>query len=193
MEFGIKNIKDLAEIISYCVTTISLLGLWATYVFSKKQIHFATMETCIANFREITKFTGMSNDFSSEYVEFVNEEFFYIENDYLPLDVGIEWIDGMIDYLPFYDKNKVFIESTRLTALKDKNATIKILHSYPRVRKAIQLSEKINFEIVHLSVENKDDREKRRKERDKIIYNVLKNLKIEWRKKICLKKKIASR
>lgn len=51
MESGVKNFKDFAEIISYCVTAISLLGLWATYIFSKKQIHFTTMEKCVANFR----------------------------------------------------------------------------------------------------------------------------------------------
>lgn len=193
MDLGINDFKDLAEIISYCVATVSLLGLWATYLFSKKQIHFTTMEKCISNFREITKFNGVSGDFSNEYIEFVNEEFFYLENDYLPLEVGIEWIDGMIDYLPFYNKNKVFIESNRLTTLKDKNKTIQILHDYPRIRKAIQLSKNIDFEIVRISIENEFDRDRRRKERNKIIYNVLKNLKIGWWKKLCLKRKIAKR
>jgi len=193
MESGINNFKDLAEIISYCVTAISLLGLWATYIFSMKQIHFTTMEKCVANFREITKLTGLASDKSFEYIEFVSEELFYFENGYLPLKVSIEWIDGMIDYLPFYDKNKVFIKSNRLDTLKDQDKTIRLLRDYPRIRKAIQMRENIDFETVHISIENENDREKRRQERDKIIYRVIKNLNIIWYKKINLKNKIANR
>jgi hypothetical protein len=193
MESGINNIKDLAEIISYCVTTISLLGLWATYIFSKKQIHFTTMEKCVSNFREIIKPSGLQSDISSQYIEFVSEELFYFENDYLPLMVSIEWIDGMIDYLPFYDKNKLFIKSNRLDSLKNQDQTIRLLRDYPRIRKAIQMREEIDFEIVHVSIENEDDREKRRQERDKIIYDVIINLNIGWWKKIGLRQKIAKR
>lgn len=193
MESGINNFKDLAEIISYCVTAISLLGLWATYIFSKKQIHFTTMEKCVAAFKEITQLSGVSGDKSAQYIEFVSEELFYFENGYLPLTVSIEWIDGMIDYLPFYDKNKAFIKSNRLDALKDQDKTIRILRDYPRIRKAIQMRQEIDFEIVHVSIENEIDREKRRLERDKIIYAVIMNLNISWWKKINLKQIIASR
>ena len=134
MEFGIENWKELAEFVSYLVTIVALLGLWATYRFSKKQLHFPAMEKCINTFREMTSWKGIPNDFSKDYIEFVNEEFFYIENDYIPLEVGIEWIDGMIDYLPFFAHNKKFIESQRLELLKDKSSTKKILHDYPRVK-----------------------------------------------------------
>lgn len=72
----------------------------------------------------MTKWTGVSNDFSHEYIEFVNEEFFYLENDYLPLQVGIEWIDGMIDYLPFFYE-KQFIQSKKLNILKEKDGAKK--------------------------------------------------------------------
>ena len=41
---------------------------------------------------------------------------------------------------------------------------------------------------MHISIENENDREKRRQERDKIIFNVIKNLKISWWIKINLRK-----
>ena len=82
MEFGINNLKDFAEIISYCVTTISLSGLWFAYITSKKQIHFTTMEKCVSNFKKITKLTGVPGDKSADYIEFVSEELFYFENGY---------------------------------------------------------------------------------------------------------------
>jgi hypothetical protein len=193
MELGINNFKDFAETVSYCVTTISLVGLWAAYISSKKQIHFTTMEKCVFNFKKITKGSGVPVDKSAEYIEFVSEELFYFENGYLPLVVSIEWIDGMIDYLPFYDKDKVFIASNRLDPLKTQDQATRLLRDYPRIRKAIQMREAIDFEIVHISIENEIDREKRRQERDKIIYAVIMNLKISWLRKIRLKQKIANR
>ncbi|MCD0472508.1 hypothetical protein [Flavobacterium sp. JAS] len=193
MEFGINNFKDFVETISYGVTTVSLLGLWATYISSKKQIHFTTMEKCVSNFKEIIKCSGSQSDKSAEYIEFVSEELFYFENGYLPLAVSIEWIDGMIDYLPFYDKNKVFIKSNRLDSLKNQDQTIRLLRDYPRIRKAIQMREEIDFEIAHVSIENENDREMRRQERDKIIYAVIMNLNIGWWKKFRLRQKIANR
>lgn len=99
----------------------------------------------------------------------------------------------MIDYLPFYDKNKVFIKSNRLDSLQDQNKTIRILRDYPRIRKAIQMRQEIDFDIAHVSIENENDREKRRQERDKIIYIVIMNLNISWWRKINLKKIIANR
>lgn len=193
MEFGINNFKDFAETFSYCVTTVSLVGIWWAYISSKKQIHFTTMEKCVSNFKKITKRSGVPIDKSAEYIEFVSEELFYFENGYLPLVVSIEWIDGMIDYLPFYDKDKVFIASNRLDPLKTQDQAIRLLRDYPRIRKAIQMREAIDFEIVHISIENEIDREKRRQERDKIIYAVIMNLKISWLRKIRLKQKIANR
>ena|SRR6218665_1042538 len=193
MEFGINNFKDFAETFSYCVTTVSLVGLWWAYISSKKQIHFTTMEKCVSNFKKITKRSGVPIDKSAEYIEFVSEELFYFENGYLPLVVSIEWIDGMIDYLPFYDKDKVFIASNRLDPLKTQDQAIRLLRDYPRIRKAIQMREAIDFEIVHISIENEIDRDKRRQERDKIIYAVIMNLKISWLRKIRLKQKIANR
>lgn len=193
MEFGINNFKDFAEIFSYFVTTVSLVGLWWAYISSKKQIHFTTMEKCVSNFKKITKRSGVPIDKSAEYIEFVSEELFYFENGYLPLAVSIEWIDGMIDYLPFYDKGKVFIASNRLDPLKSQDQATRLLRDYPRIRKAIQMREAIDFEIVHISIENEIDREKRRQERDKIIYAVIMNLKISWLRKIRLKQKIANR
>lgn len=108
------------------------------------------MEKCVSNFKEITKFTHVPCDKSAEYIEFVSEELFYFENGYLPLTVSIEWIDGMIDYLPFYDKNKVFIKSNRLDSLKNQDDTIRLLRDYLRIRKAIQMQQEIDFEIAHV-------------------------------------------
>jgi len=179
IEFGINNLKDLAEFVSYLITIITLIGLWITYRFSKKQLHFPAMAKCMNVFREMTK--EPLSDFSEVYIELVNEEFFYIENDYIPIEVGMEWIDGMIDYLPFFDYNENFIESQKLESLRNKIKTLEILTNYPRVSKAIHLSIDIDFDkIFNNDTKNKNER---RKERDKLIFEIINNLQITWWKK----------
>ncbi|KGO79691.1 hypothetical protein Q763_12635 [Flavobacterium beibuense F44-8] len=97
------------------------------------------MEKCINDFRTFMNQDNKSADvIASEYIDLVNEEFFYFEKEYLPIDVCIEWIDGMIDYLPFYNEG-VFIPSLRLRALNDEQHTNIILNSYPRIMKSIHL------------------------------------------------------
>ena len=64
---------------------------------------------------------------------------------------------------------------------------------YPRVFKAIQLDKKIDFEKIYLGTVEKKNRLIREKERNKLIYLIITNLKIGFRKKILLKRKIARR
>jgi hypothetical protein len=103
MEIDIEHTKDIAELIAYIVTIISLPGLILSITFSKKQIHFSAMEKCIRDFRDFETSITKLDEFvrAKQYIEIVNEEFFYLEEKYLPLVVSIEWIDGMIDYLPY--------------------------------------------------------------------------------------------
>ena len=115
MEFGVKSYKDLLEFISYIFTSLSLIGILVAYIFSKKQIHFTVMQKCISDFREISRQKGsFDKEILSQYFELVNEEFFYTENNYLPIKVAIEWVDGMIDYLPFFDKKRRISKRSKL-------------------------------------------------------------------------------
>jgi hypothetical protein len=84
MDLGINTGKDIAEFISYIVTSLSLVGILLTYIWSKKQIHFSTMEKCINDFRNILQLKDEKNkeDLAWQYIDLVNEEFFYLEKNY---------------------------------------------------------------------------------------------------------------
>lgn len=192
MKIGIESFKEAVEVISYIITIISLLGLWIAYVQSRKQIHFSTMGKCINDYRNFLQLRNNGNlsgdDIAAQYIDLVNEEFFYLENGYLPIDVCIEWIDGIIDYLPFYYNNN-FISSKNLVYFNNSEDTIQLLNDYPRLMKAIQITDTIDFKIVHDNVFAVDDRFKRRVERNKLIYNIINNLKNKrWNKRQLLSK-----
>lgn len=194
MEIGIENFKDLAELVSYVIASISLIGIWISYAHSKKQIHFSAMDKFVKDFRDFQiAGSNIEDERALEYVELVNEELFYMENGYLPIEVCIEWIDGMIDYLPFYDSDNTFISKSNLSVLKDESYANNLLYMYPRVFKAIKLDKKIDFEKIYLGTIKKENRRVRKKERNKLIHLIITNLKVGFWKKILLRRKIASR
>jgi len=195
MEIGICTVKDIAEFLSYIITSFSLIGLWITYALSKKQIHFSTMEKCTNDFRNIisSKDTKSEEDLSRAYIDLVNEEFFYLEKNYLPLEVCIEWVDGMIDYLPFYDKDQNLVPSANVQLMGDEQFVMYLMVNYPRIYKAIKLKNKIDFDKVRLSIISEENRKIRFKERNKLIFAIISSLKISSWKKMHLKRMIASR
>ena len=193
MGSGLESIKDYVEFLSYIVTSLTLIGLWTTFALSRKQIHFSAMEKCINDFREIDKSSNSTdqNSLAKQYIELVNEEFFYLKNNYLPIEVSVEWVDGMIDYLPFIQKTGEFHKSKELNAFSDKQATNNLLRNYPRVRKVIQLEEHIDFEKLLEMDDEKSDQV--RKERDKLIFSMISNLNIGFWTKRRLKSAIGNR
>ncbi|WP_300567288.1 hypothetical protein [Flavobacterium sp.] len=191
MDSGLDTGKDIAEFISYFITSLSLIGLWITYALSKKQIHFSTMEKCTNDFRNIVllKDEKTQEDLIWQYIDLVNEEFFYLEKKYLPLEVCIEWVDGMIDYLPFYNEDGIYMGSTNLPLLNDESFLKVLMANYPRILRAVQLKKKINFDAIRISPLNEENRKIRFEERNKLIFLIISSLKIDfWSKKILQQK-----
>ncbi len=186
MENCISNFKDFFEFLSY----LAIIGASFTYVWSKKQVHFSTMKHCIKAFRNLDISTKDRKDKDvADYIDLVNEEFFYIENNYLHIEVAIEWIDGMIDYLPFIDNNQKVVDGGTFTIIKSEDASNTksiedLCKKYPRVLKTIKLNEPIDFTKIYAND---------KQERDKLIYLILSKLKLSHWKKIHLKEKINNR
>ncbi|MDP1726945.1 MAG: hypothetical protein Q8M15_09195 [Bacteroidota bacterium] len=173
MDWGLKSYKDIAEFASYLVTSLSLMGLFIVYRFSKKQIHFSTMEKCINDFKELDNLDSKASQKDiMKYIELVNEEFFYLENGYLQAAVAIEWIDGMIDFLPFLDKSGN-IKNQRFELMVSGEVVNTYLINYPRVLNSIKLKTEIDFDKIHSS-----SFAERKNERDKLITQIVSNLKL---------------
>ena len=193
MNIGIENIKDLLEVLSYIVTSGSLIALYVTYKQSNKQIHFSAIEKCVNDFRTLEKFDNNLEKKFAHYIDLVNEELFYIENNYLPKEVAIEWIDGMIDYLPFKTKSGKFIDSFRYNEILNDNNLLQFLKDYPRIAKFINIYDDVNFDLIRLEVDSTSNITKRKQERDKLIFQLLNNLNIKYFDKFKYKREIASR
>jgi len=103
-----------------------------------------------------------------KYVDFVNEEMFYIENDYIPEAVKKEWVDGMIDFLPLYDKygGQLLNENNCIRSMHSYN----LFSSFTRVKTACTVNYFKEDEIYS------GDRNIRNKKRSKLIKEIIKNL-----------------
>lgn len=179
IEMGISNVKDFFELCAYIISSISFIAIWVTYSQSKKQIHFATIEKCIDDYRELYhKYPDKYENpkFLDEYLDLVNEELFYMEKDYLPKEVAEEWIDGMIDYLPFITSDG-FFASQKFHQLDNKGHTEIFLFSYPRIYNFISVKGYFDFEKIFLPLKSKDYVVARKEERNKLVNALQNNLK----------------
>jgi len=119
------------------------------YVFykSQKQLHFATMSRCIDIYRE--KYSSLSCDSEKkqciEFVDFINEELFYLENRFVPDKVAMEWIDGMIDLVPIIINDKIINKHICLQKILEDNT----FEKYRRVKNAFNLKGGINCDYVY--------------------------------------------
>jgi hypothetical protein len=91
----------------------------------------------------------------------------------------------MIDYLPFFNKHEEFVKSRMLSILDYTETTKRIIKNYPGIMKVIQLNCTINFEAIHQSIVEDDNRLIKRAERDKLILHMISKLKVgsytKWR------------
>ncbi|MFP9117228.1 hypothetical protein ACLI08_05530 [Flavobacterium sp. RNTU_13] len=184
MDSGIKTWKELFEIVCGLVTIFSLLGIWYSYTFSKKQIHFSTINKCINDFRDLIRNIDLNTEKAGfQYIDLVNEEFFYLEKGYLPLEISIEWIDGMIDHLPFITVDGTFRGNNKIRYFETELSTNVLMYEYPRVYKTIKLTELIDFEKIYLIPVSDENLKMRRLERNKLILFMISNLDLSKSKK----------
>lgn len=176
--------KPYVELFSSLTNSLAIVILVYSYLISKKQIHFSTIEKCIRDFRSLDNLNiNSSHAEVKSYIELVNEELFYIENGFLPYSVAIEWIDGMIDFLPFVDnKNNILEKHNTFKVLNSNQSIDEYLGNYPRILNFIQFNKSINLE----NLESKNLKIKRL-ERQKLTIEIINNLRICFLKKVILK------
>lgn len=137
------------ELVYYIVAIIAFISIFFTifsYFVMQRQLYASTVSRCIDIYRN--DFFDLSSEVDrklcEKYVDFVNEELFYLENRFLPDVVGEEWIDGMIDLIPVYVNNRIVNQNCALTIISEK----KLLHSYPRIKKAFVVKKDYDFDKI---------------------------------------------
>jgi len=175
----LNQLSTISSFLADIATIIALLGIVYAYFFSRKQIHFSTIEKCINDYRQLYhKYEDQYDNpkFLGQYLDLVNEELFYIEKGYLPKEVSEEWIDGMIDYLPFFNKSELVV-SRKFNEFHISENVKSRLYSYPRILKFITVKEEVDFEKIFLPLSDEDLIEIRSSERKKLIKLLKRNLK----------------
>ena len=177
MSWGIDNIKDLLEVISFIATTIggiAILFAVRDYSTNRKQLNLAALESCVNRFRE--QFIHLNyqspEPLVTEYIDLINEELFYFQHGFLPKVVAQEWIDGMIEALPLYDSvGNVLNQGYCIPIIHQR----KILDQYRfrRVRRAFTIRTNIDLDVMY----GDGDPERRESARLKVVNEIFENLK----------------
>lgn len=144
------------SLLAQFVTAAGVVAAAIQIIINRKQLFLGTIARCIESFRKIE--LELSSHPTAEpiiknYVDLVAEELFYFQNGYIPKVVALEWIDGMIDYLPLLDKNGKVLNighgNEQLAAKKDV-----LLKNYPRIKHAFTISIFYDIELAYSQANN---------------------------------------
>lgn len=176
MPSGINSWMDLIEVVSFLATVIggiAILFAVRDYSTNRKQLNLSALESCITRYRE--QFIHL-NHASQEplvvaYIDLVNEELFYFQNDFLPKVVAQEWIDGMIDMIPLYDSaGNILNQGYCIPVIHQR----KLLDQYRfrRVKRAFTIRHSLDLEIVY----GGGAFPPKEKARQKVVNEIIRNL-----------------
>jgi hypothetical protein len=163
--WGVNNIiKECLELLALIVGIGSVIWAMYTFTYSRNQFHHEVMVSCIERFQLIIP--ALASDVTDEkldglrkYIDLSNEELFYFKGNYIPKEVAVEWLDGMISFLPLFNERGDVISNGKFAEIIEN----KMLEGYPRILKAFRISKLPNME-------NADDRKH-------CIETILENLK----------------
>lgn len=175
--WGVETYKDLFEVISNLLTSLGFIAIvYAVFAYriSKKQLHFSTMSRCISAYQG--RFLTLSKESIPEeiraYLDFVNEQLFYMRNNYLPRKVSLEWLDGMIDLIPV--QNRVGgILNQKSALLRDHQNHL--LAPYQRIQKAFQVAG--DYSPEKLFSDRPEVYHSRQSERARLVKEIYRNIK----------------
>ncbi len=178
---GIKSLFDLLEFFSFIATIIggiAILFAVRDYSISRKQLHLSVLQSCVARFRD--HFMDLNPKSNStqvrDYLDLVNEEMFYFEQQYLPLEVAHEWLDGMIHFIPIYDgAGNILNEAYCLPQIVAEDMLSN--YHFRRIRRIFTVEGKFEMEGIY-----KDNvKEINMTERERLIRYLLYNIRVNWK------------
>ena len=181
--FKVSSIK----ILSYSRQILELIGLASiivgiySYSISQKSLNLSVLQSCITRFQTLAEeLNGEKPDpnIIEKYIELVNEELFYMANGYLPKEVQMEWLDGIINYIPLYSESETgSIENINPSRIAQEIENKKLLGNYYRIQSAFTI--KNISQIIHPFKKEliyKSSGEIRNQVRRKIMKKIIQNL-----------------
>ena len=137
MPWGVSTYKDLIELSSSLAIVIGLVG----YLTSRNQFRFNVMIKCIERYQKMLPNLDTIEREEDEvkrkriisaYIDLCEEELFYFKKGYLPRELEDEWLEGMLNYLPYFDDTGQVCNCKRKLKLTKNDP---LLQGYPRLRK----------------------------------------------------------
>lgn len=142
---------------------ISIPVTWLALRKETKALHHTVMISCIGRFQDIVDdlaaiaklgegidLTADQQGVVRQYLDLCNEELFYFQNRYLPTEVEVEWLDGMLEFIPLRETaapkeaGKVYFTSTASVEQQggyfSSLAFWSIVNSYPRLKAVFEAS-----------------------------------------------------
>lgn len=187
MDWLVKNIDSIA-IIANIFTILGFLTVifsLVQYFHSKKNLNFEVINQCLEKYNQWRKSDLTDSQKLKDYVEVVNLEFFYFQHNYLPIEIAYEWIDGIVDVLPFVNEDSINLNpEIRLVKI---NSTFEKfnyekylagLTDYPRIKIAFNFNEFQKYLKTQQSLERLLIGESDHFDKIRIVKKILKNLKI---------------
>jgi hypothetical protein len=136
MKSGIESVKDVIEISVWIVGAGALAFAAITYRLNRSQFNFAVMTSCVDRYQTIITQLKYGKDQEKvialgQYIDLCNEELFYFEKKYLPGAVIDEWLEGMVNYLPYFNEKGDNLIPGCLPEIIGQN----LLSDYPRIKR----------------------------------------------------------
>ncbi|HLP95660.1 MAG TPA: hypothetical protein VK168_16570 [Saprospiraceae bacterium] len=179
--------SDFLEVTANIVTILGVvaifIGVW-THNLNIKQFNFSVLVRCITVYQDkfLNKLPTESTaagkaettKIINDYIDFVNEELFYFQQKFIPKDVALEWIDGMINVMPIYSSDGKLLNSNEKTAelIHKENVT----HTYNRIKKAFTINGQYDWDLIYSKYQTAAQFEKRDAERLRLVKEIYANL-----------------
>jgi hypothetical protein len=166
------NLTDIAAFASIA-TPIGLFFLVRQIKINRQQLQLQAITRCIDEFRKLEGLGRQAEAGTTiRYVDLVNEELFYLQHRYLPKEIGREWIDGMIDFMPITNPGGALLNSPYCLLYLEKKPDV-YLQGYSRVKNAFSVNDTYNWEIVY----NEDAamQTQRAEERKRLVTEIYEN------------------
>ncbi len=142
---AISAISTIAQVVSAGAIVFAVRQIQ----INRNQLYSNTIIRCLDSFQEID-ITQETDDEKQirRYIDLIGEELFYIQKGFIPKEVALEWIDGMIEFIPLTHGNKEILNQHNCIFHLFKNRA-KLLQSYPRIKTAFRVTPWYNEEIVY--------------------------------------------
>ncbi len=168
-----KCILQYFKLFYYIFAIIGLFALIAgirTFYVYRKQLYHTTISRCIDIYRNC--YTNLAEnptpDICKRYVDFVNEELFYMQHGFISDEVAREWLYGIILHFPIFIKGKNGNPSNVASVIVENN----LLKHFPRLEFAFKIRNEPNLTDIYNSKTGEITQTK-----GNLVREILKNVK----------------